>query len=374
MITVGTSRAGEGEHRNVASLPFREVEIVPTRDLAGIPFAIGEKLFQRSMGRSFWGGFFWDGGLNRVDLHHLYNRISAPPRPWVTTFDYLLPHWNHQSRFGLHMLAGSSCRKIIATSDFAFRVQADRLYSFPDYREEILDKMCILHPSQPLLLRNPDEKEVPSRVVSVVFAQKQFFRLGGREVLLAVRRLMQERFPIHLTVVSSLEAGDTVSQTTERDVRSAERLIADLYPHVTVHTTLSPPTITELLRRAHAALVPAYFEPYGYTMLEAQATATPVVTTDVCAFPETNDESVGWLIHVPRKPSGEAFLSSAEQRRGLSETIQEQLYRVLKDICRNPEKALVKGRAAWERVRDFHAPADRAAWLTALYKEILAGR
>lgn len=56
---------------------------------------------------------------------------------------------------------------------------------------------------------------------------------------------------------------------------------------------VDPLTRRQLLRKARALIAPTlYLEPFGYNVIEAQMSGTPVVTTDWGAFVETNDHGL----------------------------------------------------------------------------------
>jgi len=63
----------------------------------------------------------------------------------------------------------------------------------------------------------------------------------------------------------------------------AERLRADAPPNVTFTGFLPPPETALLLRAADVAVVPSSDEPWGAVVLEAVASGTPVLATDVVA-------------------------------------------------------------------------------------------
>ncbi len=58
--------------------------------------------------------------------------------------------------------------------------------------------------------------------------------------------------------------------------------------------------VLELLKTCDVGLLPTYADTYGFSALEAQSAACPVISTDVRALPEINNTEVGWLINVPK--------------------------------------------------------------------------
>ena len=49
----------------------------------------------------------------------------------------------------------------------------------------------------------------------------------------------------------------------------------------------------ELMKKSHIGLLPTYADTYGYSVLEFQAAGCPVITTNVRALPEINNNNLG---------------------------------------------------------------------------------
>ena len=91
-----------------------------------------------------------------------------------------------------------------------------------------------------------------------------------------------------------------------------------------------------LLRSGDVALLPTFHDSYGYAVLEGQALGCPVITADVAALPEINDNERGWMIEVPQTEFGEGLWRTKEARVRLSAAIEEQLAAHLEAIVRDP--------------------------------------
>lgn len=92
---------------------------------------------------------------------------------------------------------------------------------------------------------------------------------------------------------------------------------------------------------------------YGYAVLEMQAAGCPVVTTNIRAFPELNNNECGWICNIPVDENG---MCSEHNMEMLSEILKSELRKVFEDIFRNPEQIKEKGKRALQRIADMHSP------------------
>ena len=312
---IGVNSLAYPEFRNLVSLPLRNYEFVRSPDIFTI-LSFVRRRFRRPPGAtSLYNTFHLDLGINRVKLFHFFNHISALGDPWIVTFEHYLPRWNVHSRIGLRLLAGKACKKIIAISRFASDHQRYFLRLHPDFMGDILSKMCLIHPAQPPLIKEYAEKGLDSEFLTFTFVGVDFFRKGGREILHVFDRLVRERYPVKLRLISSLHYGDYASRTTEEDRREAGAIIDRLKSNVTYYPKPANEDVLRLLVNSHVGLLPTFDDTYGYSVLESQAAGSPVITTDVCALPEINNEQCGWVIRLPRDEFGVARRYTKEERR-----------------------------------------------------------
>jgi glycosyltransferase involved in cell wall biosynthesis len=370
-ITVGTQGIGYVETRTITYARPADVTFVRTYDLLNIANFVQRRLFRSSSATTFANCLHCDLGANRVDLLHLVNTLSWSHTPWVVTFEHYLPRWNPRSGFGMRLLARPSCRKIIAMSRFARDAQMSLVEPGSRLAEAIQSRLCILHPPQSPLVDSYDRKPLGSGSITCTFVGRDFFRKGGKEVLDAVAQLVSEGAPIDLHIVSDLGWGDYATRATKDEADVALKEIQSLAPHVQLYQDLPNDAVLELFRKSHIALLPTYDDTYGFSVLEAQASGTPVISTDVCALPEINNEVVGWMIPLNKDPFGQALLASSEERQKVSDTIREGVYRVLKAAVSDPAGIRTRGICALQRIRDNHSPAYYAQQLRGIYLEAL---
>lgn len=370
-LSVGTTGLGYVEQRNLMSLPFQDVSLGREYDVCGGLNFFQRRVLANSRATSFLNTIHWNPLRRRFDLLHLVNSISASSTPWISSFSHYLPRWNMVSHFGMSLLAGSACRKLIAISSFAMTYEECLIERFPAYRNAIREKLIVLHPAQAPLIRSVEEKQLDPDFVVCTLVGADFFRKGGMELLRATERLVAKNYPVRINVISSLDAHDYASQAGTEDVRAAERLLGRLSHVVNFHRSLPNAAVLKLLVNSHVGLLPTYDDIYGYSVLEAQAAGCPVISTDVCALPEINNDSLGWMIRVPKDSLGIAYRKRHAQRKRLSMDIEDQLYTHLQSICDNPGITKEKGRRALARITAECRPEDRSATLERIYRDAL---
>ena len=368
-----------------------DAEYIPVNDLYSF-LRKGALFVNRTLGKPLLPVFnlnnqFEDLDLNRVDLLHFFNGVSYGRTPWVSSFETILPRFSHLvtrhhgqeiahvspdalTRRGLEALAGRSCLAILPLSQSAALMQTDLLKDLPaEYAQPILDKMRVLHPPQEILVPEVKAREYsPDNPIRFILVGAAFFRKGGREVLEVFERLVrQEKLPVRLIIVSSLRIEPYAAKETEEDVAWAKAKIAENADWIEYYSALPNEDTLALMRTADVGMLPSYADTYGFSVLEAQASGLPVITTDIRALPEVNNPTVGWLIKVPKNALGEALYATVEEREVLSQSIRAGLEQSVRHIAADPGQIAVKGAAALDRIRKEHDPAAYADALRQIY-------
>lgn len=106
---------------------------------------------------------------------------------------------------------------------------------------------------------------------------------------------------------------------------------------------------------------------YGYSVLEMQSCGCPVISTDIRALPEMNNEKCGYLINVPKAPSTEALYGTDEELAQLKQAIFDGLYSAFSEILDNPEKLREKSEASIEKIKNDHSPEKYGQRLAEIY-------
>jgi glycosyltransferase involved in cell wall biosynthesis len=368
-ILVGITGTGYPEQRNIIDLPFSAVRFIRHRDPVQLLDLLHFKATRRIHPQLH--AIHHDWGVNRADVLHFFNKVSLSRTPWVSTFETRIPRMYTPKRKLIEALARPACKRLIAMSLRALRIQEILLADHADLRNEILGKTLVLHPAQRALIGTVADKGPIGDRIRLVMVGHEFFRKGGLPALRVLDRLIGAGAPFHLTIVSELLTGDHASRSGDAELAEARMLIARHPEAIHHHRALPNAQVMELLRASDAMLLPTLHDTYGYSVLEGQAMGCPVITTNVAALTEINNAEAGWLIQAPRNEHGDGMWRTAQDRERFQALIEEQLEAFLIEIMRNPEQLRLKGARALQRIRDEHEPAERARTLEGIYRQAM---
>ncbi|GJQ58218.1 MAG: glycosyltransferase family 1 protein [Candidatus Scalindua sp. AMX11] len=320
----------------------------------------------------------FDLSLNKCDILHFMNKISFSNTPWITTFEGYLPQCPHIRNLpflenaAVKRLASKSCKKLIAFSRCSYDIECRYLENFPDYKDDIVRKICILHPPQPLIIEGYHQKKLNDQYITFAFAGHDFVRKGGMEIVRAFDHLLQKKYPIRLFIISKLSAKQRIVLPEKTDNNEVQKFIKKYPKSVFYYNELPYHEVLKIFKQSHVALLPTYGDTYGYSVLESQSCGCPVITTDVRALPETNNDNIGWMIPVPKVfGRTHACFQTYEEKRKVSEIIKEGLIKNIEDIVSNKHIVREKGIKALKKIRTFHNPEFRAKELEKIYDDIL---
>ena len=385
-MKVGCNRKDYNAKRNI-------VEIIPACDY--ITAVDIYKLFVASLRICKKNSFdmayrFNDFGFNSVDIFHLFNAVSFGSRPWVSTFETILPRYEstrscHHGKSpdfskvlfdkkvlkALDAMNRPSCKKLIALSACNLQMQREFLRLFQGRYSSVEKKLIWLAPPQEMYVDDWESKRLGLEEPLVfMFVGTDFFRKGGMETVEVFQELKRNSsYDFKLIIVSSLKPYDYATKTTQsgagiaRDFIRANRSWIDYYPK------LSNDEILGLMAKAHIGLLPTYADTYGYSLLEFQASGCPVISTNVRALPEINNPEVGWVIDVPKNYLGEGIYTSWEDRATIKNVIKQGLERAVEDIFQHKDAIPLKARAALVRIKTQHSPHEYARRLSGIYSE-----
>lgn len=247
------------------------------------------------------------------------------------------------------------------------------LQDFPAQVDTIVPKICVLHPPQSLLTQSYDDKQTPAGRIECTFVGNAFYRKGGRETLLAFDRLWARGYPLYLNIVSnfSFVGKGTKYHRDDETIGEVQRLIERNRQNISLFSSIPNEAVVELFRQSHIGLLPTYFDAYGYSALETLATGCALITTNVMALGEVNDDSCGWVVDVPCDDLRHPKLSNTDEIAHFSSVLEQGIERALIDAAEDPVSLRQKGERALIRIRERHDPDDHARALEAIYDEIL---
>ncbi len=372
MKVIGIHHEGYPTLRNIAQLPFTHYKVKRVYDMFTLPRYLSFKLGETP---DWLLNIHQDFGISNCDILHFFNTVSFSPKPWITTFETAVPRWGdlpkHIQELGVKQLQGEHCRQIIALSESAKQIQTKLLKThFPACADEILAKLCVMHPPQKLGLQSIAEKHAFEEL-SFIFVGADFFRKGGKAMLEAFAEFWAQGFNAHLYVVSSLKAGDYATHATQEDVLWVEKFLKTHQGKIFHFHTLPNSDVLALLQRCHVAILPSFADTYGYFVLEAQANACPVITTDIRAFPEINNQETGWVLHVEKDEFGNAKMDTPERCIAQQENLRVQILATIQNIVQNPISIQAKAEQSLLRIKKEHCPVIRARELEQLYDSVL---
>ncbi len=366
---IGITALSYPEIRNFAAISFDQYTFKKIFDLYKFPSFILFKL-KHKINRK-WQNSFQDFGLNRCDFFHFFNVISFGNKPYITTYETTLPRWNDSEedfKKGLEIIANKSCKNIIALSECAYKKQEAIILKYrPDLLEAIMTKNSILLPPQIPLIQHFSDKKILGEKIIFTIVGADFFRKGGSAILDAFDNLLTDNKPVCLNIVSTLNYGDYASKTTDQDLENALRIINKHPGKITLFNQLTNKEVQQLLVNTDVAMLPSLAETFGYFILEAQAAGCPVITTDIRAMPEINNEKKGWLIQIREKNEYDADLKKRDE---LLKKISLDLTSIILSIIDNPSIIRLKGALALEDIIFNHSPEKHKAKLLDIYDKI----
>jgi glycosyltransferase involved in cell wall biosynthesis len=325
---------------------------------------------------------------------HFFNTVNFSKRAaWVITIETCLPYNREiikcleserpdfsairndaQVKKVLYHLSLDSCRGMLAFSECTREIQQQLINCFPEYKQQLEKKLITLHPPQELIVKTLDEKGISydeKEPLRFIFIGRDFFRKGGKQVLDAFERYRQQ-YRFELILISDLSPGkDKFSFFTEKDRTNCLSYIMANKDWITYYPSLPNQEVINLIKRSHIALLPTWMDTYGYSVLECQACACPVITSDLRALTEINNDEVGWLISVPVNHLKHPMYPDIEDFNFFDKTLAEGLLTVLKTVFDNRNAIRDKAAKCLERIRLNHDPAAYAKVLQDAYDGIL---
>lgn len=324
-------------------------------------FSFGLKIAHKITGRGyhpFWKGLYY----NPLDSHtpcHFFNTINLGKNPWKVHFETLLPRLGNAPKFlydiAVKKLASDNCLEIIAISKCAYDLQLNYLeHNYPKYLETIKKKMIVKLPPQETLIKDYEEKLLNKDQIVFTLVGADFFRKGGLETLKVFEALLPGHSELFLNIVSTMKFGDYATHTNESHLEIAENIIHKFPNNIKHYKHLKNEDVMALFKKTHVGLLPTWADSFGYSVLEAQACGCPVITTDIRALPEINNNDVGWLIEVRKNKNNDAELSTIEDRNHFSSIVEKELGHIIMDILQDKQVIKIKGEKALQKIINYH--------------------
>lgn len=308
----------------------------------------------------------------RQKIYHYFNDISLGNSPWVSTFEYDIPRKLRNNRRAWEVLMRDACIALIAMSENARNVQ-ETLSSKAVGNDAkcIMDKVEILHPPQQTFVI----EEKGSALPIVTFVGNAFYHKGGYEMLKGMDLVWQSGMKFKLNLVSNFSKTHWLdTHVNDSDEKEVVRILSKWSDNISVHKSIDNQSVINLFKRSNVAILPSLGETYGYAVIEAQACGCPVITTNSWAFPEINNNYIGWLLELPTVIENgglKAKIRNTEEMKEYRKLLIEAIEVTTKEVLENLDLAMDKGLRARNKVKVMHDPAKHADRLKAIYNRVL---
>lgn len=267
-------------------------------------------------------------------------------------------------------LANSNCLGLLALSHCTENIQREIIKQFPQYESIIAKKMITLLPPQKLIIGDVLEKGVTwseEEPLTFIYVGSDFYRKGGRETVLVLSEL-HKRYSFKLILISSMAVDEKRYMCTENDEKESKCLIEKNKDWIEYYDRLPNTEVLEKMKKAHVCLLPTWMDTFAYSVLEAQACGTPVISTSLRALTEINNENVGWLIDVPVNRLNNPLHLTREQQDNFSEKLLNGLYDKVEYVLQHCEEIKDKAMKCLVKIKDYHSPQKYEEKLRMVYQ------
>jgi glycosyltransferase involved in cell wall biosynthesis len=309
----------------------------------------------------------------QYDVIHTQNHIPITMKPWIVTFESLLPRNLGGPRWITTLLRRQllrdNCKALIAMSEWAvlqFRATSDDWSG----AEQASKKVAVLHPTVPV--RSSKRRQFKTGdTLQLVFVGGDFARKGGLASLLAARKLARLRVPVRFHIVSNMHFGPEVH--TDAPVRAPyEAELTSPPDNVVFHGAMPNAAVLSLMQLCHYTLLPTLHDTFGFSVLEGFSTGTPAITSNVCALPEfVADGKTGLILSLPLDQRRRVPLVARWPHYGwddvkpLYECLSGQLVKAILRVIESPDMVEMMSDGA---IRQIEGQREKAiAFLDGLY-------
>ena len=326
----------------------------------------------------YFGGLRWEP-KTKIDLNHFWNFLSVWPSktPCITTFEHKLPRCfdvqgEKPPEYLIKALTSERCRRLIAISQCAKRHQIK--FNADHGISEVDEKISVLLPQQSVLCTEDDivRKAPRNGEIHFMFMGSEFWRKGGGETVRALLEI-RKHYPIRLLIIGRCDRMDYGFESDSDNVEEMQRLLADNSDWIECRQRVPNDEVLRLMREwCHVGLLPTREETFGYSVLEMQASGVPVITPDIWALPEMNNDGCGWMVPIKAQDDyGRIDIWSREARSDFTKVMQTGIIEACNKMLSDPDSITRKGIAALKRVKAEHDPVAHSRKLRQIYEMAL---
>lgn len=338
----------------------------------------------RKIWRPFDGFCMWLPVGEDYQLIHSFNRIPCVEKPWIISFESILPRTIGAGNTMLksmlrNRLLLNNCKKIIAMSNYA-KTKFIKFNKDWDLLSGVIKKLDVIHPSVPLKNSKP-KTYFAGQKLQLVFVGNDFARKGGIVALRLAKKAEKMGLPITIKLVSGMNYGARVYTDCPDKLSYEEDLKLLNLKNVTFHNPKSNQEVIQLLSQSHFQIMPSLDDTYGFSIIEGFSVALPAITTNVCALPEIVrhnqngyilnlelNEDKNW-IHLSRRnnPDYWDILDSTYNN------LVEQALQLIVEIVARPEHYELLSAGAIAQALNVHDSRKTSELLDNLYLEAMSG-
>lgn len=309
-------------------------------------------LTKRSYHPFFKGMFYYPFKIK--SKAQFFNTINLGGQSWDVFFETTLPRLGQVpkwlERYCMNKLASTKCENIYAISECAKNLQAQKVIKeYPELADKIISKMTIKYPPQRKLINSYGDKKLPKNKLIFSLVGSDFFRKGGKEVLTAFTHLIKNNPELHLNIVSTLNYGDYASKSTIEDYNYALRIINEHNQNISLYESIPNNKVLEILVNSHVGLLPTFGDTFGYSVLEAQAAGCPVISTNIRALTEINNNDIGWIINLELDDNLNPILNPENMKIKACRLIVSELIKTISEIIQNKSIIIKKSELIFKK-------------------------
>lgn len=328
--------------------------------------------------------------LESIDLIHSFNSVCHVKQKWVIAYESVLPRtrlttykemlWMREdipidklTLSEIKLLAKDNCARIIAISESAKRIEKSFLDRYvPSLAKTILDKTTVILPPQKTFT-NLEEIEIKYRGINkrklrFLFVGRHLFFKGG-DILIDVLEKLHKNYDFEFIVVSNLGYAGWLDYATKEKMEEYKKRMESL-DWITWYAEVPNGKVLELCKESDVGFLPSFNDSFGYSVLEMQACGCPVVSTNIRALKEINDEMCGWLCQLALTNDLDfAIMDTEESITKNRESLKKALYDNIKDILENPEQIKDKAVNSLKRIEEFHDPDKYSKMMNDIYND-----
>jgi glycosyltransferase involved in cell wall biosynthesis len=312
------------------------------------------------------------------DLIHGLNTIPITAKPFVTTFESILPRALGPGGTAVAVrlrdrLTRPNCRALVAMSEYGRGkfIKANRGWPGLD---TALAKVRVIYPhfnARPATVR----QYAAGTPLRLIFVGNHFARKGGIVALRVVAKAAAQGLPVHLDVISAMRLGSDIYTDYPDRGRYAADLRRLAEPNVTVHGRLPNAEVLERMAAAHVQLLPTLDDTFGNSVVEGFSVGTPAIVSNVCAMPELVPPDAGAIVKIPIDEWGNwqglGERGDWDRLDAAYESLADQVLKVLVNLADEPQWLAAWSEGGVARFRRAHESKAASAMLDDLYDAAL---